>query len=62
VHSFLADTSSLHRPTTKALNNPVQTREFRLMPRVCFVLPQAVLNVIYSLIYWLNAKDCVSVL
>ena len=62
MHSFLADTSSLHRPTMKALNNPVQTREFRLMPRVCFVLPQTVHNIIYSLMYGLSAKSCVSVL
>jgi len=62
VHSFVADTSSLHRPTMKALYNPVQTREFRLMPGVCFVPPQAVRNIIYSLMYGLSAKGCVSVL
>ena len=45
----------------KASNNSVQPRDCRLMPTVRFVLPQAVLFTVCSLIYEMSGKRCVIV-
>lgn len=44
-NSCPADASSLRRQIAKALNNSVTLLDFLVMSRVCFFLPQVVLDI-----------------